>query len=34
MAGKPKPFDAEGWQDLVEESTGILNANGWTYAKR
>lgn len=29
MAGKPKPFDAEDWQELVEQSIGILNDNGW-----
>jgi radical SAM superfamily enzyme YgiQ (UPF0313 family) len=29
MAGKPKPFDAKDWQELVEQSIGILNDNGW-----
>jgi len=29
MAGKPKPFDADDWQELVEQSIGILNDNGW-----
>jgi len=29
MAGKPKPFKAEDWQELVEQSIGILNDNEW-----
>jgi radical SAM superfamily enzyme YgiQ (UPF0313 family) len=29
MSGKVKPFKAEQWQDIVEQSIGILNDNGW-----
>jgi radical SAM superfamily enzyme YgiQ (UPF0313 family) len=29
MEGKVKPFKAEQWQDIVEQSIGILNDNGW-----
>lgn len=27
--GKPKPFDAEAWPDIVEEAISILNEAGW-----